>query len=79
MFEFDGILLEPCLLQPCVHVAGNYKAYKKANELFVSSNISICMCIYIYIYIIVNKRLCIYVYIYIYTYYVIVIVNSNLV
>ena len=22
MFEFDGILLEPCLLQPCFHVAG---------------------------------------------------------
>ena len=21
MFEFDGILLKPCLLQPCVHVA----------------------------------------------------------
>ena len=23
MFEFDGILLRPCLLQPCVHVAGD--------------------------------------------------------
>ena len=23
MFEFDGILLKPCLLQPCFHVAGN--------------------------------------------------------
>ena len=22
MFEFDGILLKPCLLQPCFHVAG---------------------------------------------------------
>ena len=21
-FEFDGILLKPCLLQPCLHVAG---------------------------------------------------------
>ena len=24
MFEFDGILLKPCLLQPCFHVAGTY-------------------------------------------------------
>ena len=23
MFEFDGILLKPCLLQPCFHVAGS--------------------------------------------------------
>ena len=23
MFIFDGILLKPCLLQPCFHVAGN--------------------------------------------------------
>ena len=23
MFEFDGILLKPCLLQPCFHVAGD--------------------------------------------------------
>ena len=22
MCEFDGILLKPCLLQPCFHVAG---------------------------------------------------------
>ena len=22
VFEFDGILLKPCLLQPCFHVAG---------------------------------------------------------
>ena len=22
MFDFDGILLKPCLLQPCFHVAG---------------------------------------------------------
>ena len=22
MLEFDGILLKPCLLQPCFHVAG---------------------------------------------------------
>ena len=22
MFEIDGILLEPCLLHPCFHVAG---------------------------------------------------------
>ena len=24
MFDFDGILLKPCLLQPCFHVAGIY-------------------------------------------------------
>ena len=24
MFEFDGFMLKPCLLQPCVHVAGCY-------------------------------------------------------
>ena len=23
MFELDGILLKPCLLQPCFHVAGS--------------------------------------------------------
>ena len=26
MFEFDGILLKPCLLQPCFHVAGRPSA-----------------------------------------------------
>ena len=25
MFEFDGILLKPCLLQPCFDVAGSLK------------------------------------------------------
>ena len=24
--EFDGILLKPCLLQPCFHVAGKVRA-----------------------------------------------------
>ena len=43
MFEFDGILLKPCLLQPCFHVAGSrapaavdeahsYKRYKCSIE-----------------------------------------------
>ena len=29
MFEFDGILLKPCLLQPCFHVAGSGGATPK--------------------------------------------------
>ena len=32
MFEFDGILLKPCLLQACFHVAGFVCFFPKPAE-----------------------------------------------
>ena len=33
MFEFDGILLKPCLLQPCFHVAGKLRVFGRAVDV----------------------------------------------
>ena len=54
---FEGIMLEPCLLQPCFHVAGPWPhtPTDKCTHAHV--------CVYIYIYTIYT---CMYVYIYIY-------------
>ena len=38
MFEFDGILLKPCLLQPCFHVAGcTHARFSHINYVSVQS------------------------------------------
>ena len=70
MFEFDGILLKPCLFQPCFHVAGSCgeptpsgrpsrhwrSGRAPLTRRLINPNI------YIYIYV------CVYIYIYIYIY-----------
>ena len=53
---FEGIVLEPCLLQPCFHVAASPWA------------IYLSLCIYIYMCICVYMCMCVYIYIYIYIY-----------
>ena len=32
MFEFDDIMLKPCLLQPCFHVAGAVGSLKERGH-----------------------------------------------
>ena len=61
---FEGILLEPCLLQPCVHVAA---CRVIETSCFESESIIICRLLkwYTYIYIYIYKH-DIYIYIYIY-------------
>ena len=62
MFEIDCILLKPCLLQPCFHVAA-----PTYTCLYIYT---FCMCVYdIYIYILYTYiHVCIHIYIYIYIY-----------
>ena len=45
MFEFDGILLKPCLLQPCFHVAGasDMPQISKSPLLIVVAEITIAV------------------------------------
>ena len=52
---FEGIMLEPWLLQPCFHVAGSRR---RRNAKYI----------YIYIYIYTHTYTHVYIYIYIYTY-----------
>ena len=83
MFEFDGILLKPCLLQPCFHVAGIWSSWM-LRSLSLSLYIYIyiyhnCMCICVYVYMHIYIYIYIYVYIYIYTHiqciYVVIIIR----
>ena len=69
---FEGILLEPCLLQPCVHVAGSC-----CTRLFCASTSAgrgrrpnLCI-IYMYIYIYIY-----YIYIYIYYIYIYICIHN---
>ena len=79
---FEGIVLEPCLLQPCFHVAGQsstpqttsllhlfqYKSRSNHNYKIINTQINTYISIYIYIYICmyVCMYVCMCVYIYIY-------------
>ena len=77
MFECDGILLEPCLLQPCFHVAGPGReaavrtraAAPPAQEhgSVLAGRAIYIICMYIYIYISIH----LYIYIYIILCYII--------
>ena len=63
----EGIMLEPGLLQPCLHVAGRLASHRDRRH--TQQELSIYIYIYIVIIIsIISLSLCIYVYIYIYMY-----------
>ena len=49
MFEFDCILLKPCLLQPCFHVAGTIFGHASLRGEGIRVY-PVCVYIYIYIY-----------------------------
>ena len=77
--RFDGILLKPCLLQPCFHVAAPpagalRRARLEARDnsirvhIYIYIYIYIYTCVYIYIYIYIHLSLSLYIYIYIHTY-----------
>ena len=61
MFEFDGILLKPCLLQPCLHVAGSRKLERLRRPAGAEEpagggpGVSLSLSLYIYIYIYVDR------------------------
>ena len=65
---FDGVLLKPCLLQPCFHLAGQGSHLQRAQRASDVITYLVCLDVPLYCNIIISIVRIIHVYIYIYIY-----------